>query len=226
MKEICAHLEKEWLTPYSDKWEIAMEGTFYLIAFCCALRGEETPLADLYGILRHWEAGEQNEDKHVVVALLGQFKGETGENYHLLYIVDVTSHGLEPRKWIGQLVSIYQALGIRNGPLFRTKEGDRVKATHFEQRFHDRLEQVKLTKPHLMTSVDDVSEEYGVSRSFIREATSEVVNQRLPPEIIDANNHWRKLHQSRASQPTLTMREHYTDVRQTLNLRQQFSGAL
>jgi hypothetical protein len=24
-----------------------MEGAFYLIAFCCALRGEEIPLADL-----------------------------------------------------------------------------------------------------------------------------------------------------------------------------------
>jgi hypothetical protein len=47
MKEICAHLEEEWLTPYSDKWEIAMEGRLYLIAFCCALRGEEIPLADL-----------------------------------------------------------------------------------------------------------------------------------------------------------------------------------
>jgi len=47
MKEICAHLEEEWLTPYSDKWEIAMEGILYLIAFCCALRGEEIPLADL-----------------------------------------------------------------------------------------------------------------------------------------------------------------------------------
>jgi len=97
---------------------------------------------------------------------------------------------------------------------------------HFEPRFHDQLEHVKLTKPHLMTSVDDVSEEYGVSRSFRRGATSEVVNQRPPPEIIDANNRWRKVHQSQASQPTLTMREHYTDVRQTLNLRLQFSRAL
>ncbi len=31
----------------------------------------------------------------MVVALLGRFKGETGENYHLLCIVDVTSHGTQ-----------------------------------------------------------------------------------------------------------------------------------
>jgi hypothetical protein len=210
----------------SDKWEIAMEGAFYLIAYCCALRGEEMQMTDLYGILRHWDEGDRCELKHVVVALLGRFKGETGENYHLLCIADVTSHGLEPRKWIGRLVSMYQAKGIRNGPFFRNRRGDKLKATHFEPRFHDRLEQVKLTKPQLMSSVEDVVDEYGVSRSFRRGATSEVVNQGLSPEAIDANNRWRRVHQAGASQPSLSMREHYTDVRQTLNLRLQFSRAL
>ena len=162
----------------------------------------------------------------MVVALLGRFKGETGENYHLLCIVDVTSHGLEPRKWIGRMVSIYQAMGIRNGPFFHNKMGEKLKAMHFEPRFHDRLEHVKITKPYLMTSVEDFADEYGVSRSFWHGATSKVVNQRLPPEAIDANNRWRKVHQARASQPTLTMREHYTNVQQTLSLRLQFSRAL
>jgi hypothetical protein len=58
MKETCSHLEEEWLTPYSGKWKIVMEGAFFLIAFCCALRGEEIPLADLYGILHHWKSEE------------------------------------------------------------------------------------------------------------------------------------------------------------------------
>lgn len=226
LKEICSQLEDEWLEPDSDKWEIAMEGAFYLIAYCCALRGEEMQMTDLYGILRHWDEGDRCELKHVVVALLGRFKGETGENYHLLCIADVTSHGLEPRKWIGRLVSMYQAKGIRNGPFFRNRRGDKLKATHFEPRFHDRLEQVKLTKPQLMSSVEDVVDEYGVSRSFRRGATSEVVNQGLSLGAIDANNRWRRVHQAGASQPSLSMREHYTDVRQTLNLRLQFSRAL
>jgi hypothetical protein len=42
--------------------------------------------------------------KHVVIALLGRFKGETGENYHLLPIMDTTPHGLEPGKWVGRLL--------------------------------------------------------------------------------------------------------------------------
>lgn len=160
----------------------------------------------------------------MVVALLGRFKGETGENYHLICIVDVTKHGLEPRKWIGRLIRIYQSMNIRNGPLFRDHQGRRLRASYFEPKFHERLEYVKMMKPHLMSSTEDVVEEYGVSRSFRRGATSEAVNQGVPPEVIDANNRWRKVHQAGASKPVMTMRDHYTDIRQTLKLR--FSQAL
>jgi len=38
--------------------------------------------------------------------------------------------------------------------------------------------------------IEDISEEYGVSRSFRRGATSEAVNVGVPPDVIDANNRW------------------------------------
>jgi hypothetical protein len=226
LKEIFVSLEREWLLAHTDLFRLAMEGSFYVIAYCCALREEEVPLADLYGIIRHWKEGESHELKHVVVAFLGRFKGEIGENYHLMCIVDITNQGLEPRKWIGRLVRIYESMGIRNGPLFRDGQGRRLKASEFEPKFHERLEYVKMTKPHLMSSLDDIAEEYGVFRSFRRGATSEAVNQGVPPEVIDANNRWRQMNQAGASRPALSMREHYTDVRQTLKLRLRFSRAL
>jgi hypothetical protein len=226
MLEIMKLVEQDWEAIGTDLWQVAMEACFYLISFCCALRGEETPMADVYGMCRHWDEGDQHELKHVVVALLGRFKGETGENYHLMCVVDVTSHGLEPRKWIGRLLRIYRDRNVRNGPLFRDERGQHLKAAYFEPKFHDRLEAVKLAKPHLMSSVEDVVEEYGVSRSFRRGATSEVENQGLPPGVVEANNRWRKINQAGASRPSMSMREHYTDVRQTLNLRLQFSRAL
>ncbi len=191
-----------------------------------ALRGEEVPVADLCGIQAHWEEEGTHVLKHVVIALLGWFKGETGENYHLMCIFDVTNSGLMPRKWIGRLLNIYQSMGIKNGPLFCDQQGQCLKASHFEPKFHERLEYVKLMKPHLLSSVEDIGEEYGVFRSFRRGATSEVVNQGVAPEVIDADNRWRKIHQAGASRPSMTMREHYTDVRQTLKLCLQFSRAL
>jgi hypothetical protein len=183
-------------------------------------------LADLYGISKHWQAGEEHQLKHVVVALLGRFKGETGECYHLMPIVDVTNRGLEPRKWIGRLIDIYHANGIRHGPLFRDSLGQRARAGNFEERFFDRLESVKGRKPHLMISTEDIREEYGVFRSFRRGATSEAVNEGVSGDAIDANNRWRRMNQAGASRPTLTMREHYTDIRLTLKNRLQFSQAL
>jgi len=56
--------------------------------------------------------------------------------------------------------------------------------------------------------------------------TSEAVNNGVLPDQIDANNRWRKMHQAGASQPTLTMREHYTDLRLTLSHLLAFSRAL
>lgn len=224
--EICRILEREWEESFTDKMTLAMEASFYLVAFCCALRGEEIQLTNLFGMLKHWDAGEIAETKHVVIPLLGRFKGETGENYHLLCVVDVTPRGLHPRKWIGRLLEMYNSLGIRSGPFFCDLKGQRLKARHFEPRFFDRLEMVKATQPHLLAGVEIIEDEFRVSRSFRRGATSEAVNQGAKPDIIDANNRWRRVEQAGASNPSLSMREHYTDVRLTLKQRLQFSKFL
>ena len=225
MVELQRILEQEWLNN-DDDLRVAMEASFYLISFCCALRGEEVPLADLHGTIKYWDAGEVHEVKHLVVPLLGRFKGETGESYHLLCAVDVTSHGLEPRKWVGRLIQLLQNKGVRNGPLFRGAQGQRLKANHFEPDLISKLEYIQETKPDLIPGNVEVEEEYGVSRSFRRGATSEAVNNGVKPDVIDANNRWRKMHQAGASRPALSMREHYTDVRLTLKHRLQFSKAL
>ncbi len=183
-------------------------------------------MADLYGIKKYWAQGDTQTDSHVVVALLGRFKGETGERYHLLPIVSVTNHRLEPRKRIGRLLDLYQERDINHGPLFRTGAGQRAKARDFEGPFFEPLEYVKMTKPHLMESSEEISEEYGVFRSFRRGATSEAVNAGVPPDVIEANNRWRKVNQAGASQPMLSMNDHYTDIRLTLKHRFKFSSHL
>jgi hypothetical protein len=214
LKLIFCVLEEDWNEAITreERYALAMEGSFYIIAYCCALHGEEVPLADLYGIAAHWKEAQAHPTKHVVIALLGRFKGETGENYHLLPIVDVTTHGLEPGKWIGCLLKIYESKGIHHGPLFRTSLGQRIKAGDLEPFFFDRLEYVKELAPHLLTSVEDVSEEFGIYRSFRRGATSKAVNAGVPPDVVDANNRWRQVHKAGASKPSMTMRQHYTDV--------------
>jgi len=223
--EILSILDSEWNESYHPKFEIASEGALYVIAFCCALRGE-LPLVDLHGTQKHWLQATSSEPPHIVITLLGRFKGELGENYHLLPIVTVKSSGINNRLWLGRLLDEYKKLNINSGPLFRSKMGTRLKAVEVKPRFFDRLEQVQAKRPDLIPSSDDIPEEYGIYRSFRRGSTSEATNKRLAPDIIDANNWWRKFNKGGASTPSLSMREHYADVRLMRNQSLKYSAFL
>jgi hypothetical protein len=161
---------------------------------------------------------------HITIALLGLFNGETRENYHLLPIVSLTRLGIDNKIWIGRLLGIYETKNILSGPLFRTSLGQRIKAGDFDQTFFDRLEQVQTTRPDFIPSSEDTEEEFDIYRSFRRGSTSEATNQGLPPDVIDANNRWRRFNQSGAGCPSLSMREHYTDVRLTFNKSLRYSA--
>jgi hypothetical protein len=61
-------VENDWERVWPQaRFKYAREVCFYLIAFCGALRGEEVLMADLFGMLKHWEAGEthQTQTPHV-----------------------------------------------------------------------------------------------------------------------------------------------------------------
>jgi hypothetical protein len=210
--EILKILDTEWDQYPLHRWDIAAEGAFYVIAFCCALRGEELPLVDLHGILKHWDQSVDHDPPHIIIAILGRFKGEIGENYHLLPIITKTSSGIDSKSWVGRLLQEYRKTNITTGPLFRNKAGQKVKAMDFEPRFFDRLEQIQIMRPDLIPPTDDVSEDYGIYHSFRRGSTSEVTNKGLPSEVMDNNNRWRKFYKAGASRPVLSMRDHYSDI--------------
>ncbi len=62
LHEIIELLDEDWCNKSHDWFNIALEGAFYLIAFCCGLRGEEIPLTDLTGITRNWEEPKQRNN--------------------------------------------------------------------------------------------------------------------------------------------------------------------
>jgi len=228
--EIQHLLELEWGRSMTDmaRWELALEGCFYVISFTCALRGEEVPLTNLAGIREHLEESGMNKVPHVIVALLGRFKNEHGDsNYHLLPIVNVTRSGIQTRRWIERGVMMCERLGYTRGPLFRdSTTGGKLKATAFEKQFFRRLEMVQIQRPDLIGAGVDIEGQYGVSRSFRRGATSRAADVLLPPDVTNANNRWRTVETAGAKQSSMTMRDHYTDVRLTLNLLLQFSAAM
>ncbi len=225
--EIMKLVEHDWnVCSPRKKLKLALEGAFYLIPFTLALRGEEVPLVDLKGLRSHWEQGANYKTPHVVITLLGRFKNEVGEAYHIMPVCAETPRGLFPRRWIGRVIDGYFSIGVTSGYVFRKPSGERTKMSDFEPAFFERLEHVKQLRPDLISPSLEVSEHYGVSRSFRRGATSEATNGGATNEVIEANGRWRKSHQSGSRRPNLTIREHYTDIRMILDLLLKFSSYL
>jgi hypothetical protein len=56
---------------------------YITIAFYGSLRGSEVFLVDLHGLWEYLTELNDPEINYVIVPLLGRFKGETGDKYHL-----------------------------------------------------------------------------------------------------------------------------------------------
>lgn len=221
-------LDKEWLSPMSDpqRLALALEASLYVIAYTLALRGEELPLVHLGALRRHWDHGSSYKVPHVIIPLLGRFKNEVGESFHLMPVVAETPGGLKPRLWIGRAIQEYEKKGILSGHFFQNSRGERLRMSDLEPPFFDRLESVHHLHPSLFSHDCNVSEEYGLSRSFRRGATSVATNRGATNETIEANGRWRKSHQSGSRRPNVTIREHYTDIRLILDQLLTFSQHL
>jgi hypothetical protein len=116
LKEVMLILEDEWARVHERKrLEVALEGMFCILEFTLALRGEEIPLMELKGIMKHWDQGQRHTTPHDVIALLGRFKTELGKCYHLMPVLVTTPRGLEPRKWVGRVTNEYQKRGVNSG---------------------------------------------------------------------------------------------------------------
>eukprot|EP00957_Ditylum_brightwellii_P089132 6787442-Ditylum_brightwellii.AAC.1 len=68
--------------------------SFYLlICYVASLRGNEGFMIEAQGLLEHSEHGWEEEEalRQVVIPLLGQFKGEQTEHWHLILIASHTA---------------------------------------------------------------------------------------------------------------------------------------
>ncbi len=85
-----------------EYWKV---GTANMLAVCASLRGPEVLLLDLAGLKNHIQKDKEGvlPDKplrtgtnltsvpHVVVVLIGKFKGESGVHHHMLSLASTTS---------------------------------------------------------------------------------------------------------------------------------------
>jgi hypothetical protein len=235
MHELMRRYEEKWIQVGPDRarqGSVLFPALFCVVAFCCALRGEEIPMMSLSGTLAHLVDGRNHRLQHVVVALVGRFKNETSEQCHLMPLVLVTATGLEPGKWIERMVDWYGEMGITTGWVFRKGEihpqieSQRSRQSDYEFEILSEIESIQTEVPGIVGLNVDVFEEYGLSRSFRRGSDTHAGNQGVSSIDIERNNRWRSVEQAKSKQPKLRMIHHYTEVSISLPALLRYSKSL
>jgi hypothetical protein len=108
MHALMDHLNREWMETSERNVRIlvASIGAYAITAFCGSFRGPEVYLVDLHGLRKYLLQSPELAQDHVIVPLLGRFKGETGERYHLTPLASETSSGLKVKEWLKRLVFV------------------------------------------------------------------------------------------------------------------------
>lgn len=81
-------------------WVIALS-SFLLLMYCMAFRGFKVPMTDLHGLWAYRELGAFGKVPHIIVLILGRFKGEdTWEYCHLMPVINVMASKMQVRHWV------------------------------------------------------------------------------------------------------------------------------
>jgi hypothetical protein len=225
-------LEEDWKLvsklPAAQRLKVALQGVLYSSGFASGLRGEELPRIEIGPILRHWqESVHHPRICHVTLFLQGRFKRQVGEKMFVQPLAYKTQSGIPVGKWMQRALRTYRELNIHAGPMFRRNKGNaRARVSDLDFLFWDVLVRVQDKFPHIIAPTVIVHEEYSVMRSLRRGVTSHAQNLKIPREMIETNNRWRKFDRACGMTPGMSMFERYSDARANLEFLVGFSGAL
>ena len=228
MKNLEEELEEEELSTI-DRRNVIMLGSFLVIGFVCALRGNEIFLVEAEGLVKMIEKGKvEDEEKlhHVVIPLLGRFKNEDGERWHLMVSVPITSSGIQARKWIERLASLLAKEHRGLGPAFCDAKGEMIRYAWFEEKFVEEVKRVQLSHTNLIDAGTDVADNFSIFRSIRKGSTARVIDMKVDPITIDLHNRWRTIENRGGSKATKSMQDYYSDLRLVINSRLAYSRAL
>ena len=221
--------DKEWLAV-SDDWkrsEIASVALYCIIAFCGSFRGHEVFLVDLYGLLKYDALSATDPTMHYcMIPLLGQYKGETGDRYHLTPLAALTKSGLQLKLWVSRVCQHRRAERRTHGPVFADRWGNMVNPRVFESIILAKLQAIKESRRDLIPESVNVYEDYGISRSFRRGSNTHATNQGVSQSDRELMNRWRNVENARGRKARMAMADHYADIRQLIPALLRYSLSL
>jgi hypothetical protein len=121
-----------------------------------------------------------------------------------------------------RLVESLEHVGIQTGWAFQKENGYPMQRENFEEKFYQLLHRVKMRHPELMTEEVEINDDFHITRSFRRGATTRAGNAGVSKEDIKWINRWN----IGAEQGTSEMRVLYSDRLQMLPTYLRFLSPL
>ncbi|GFH43771.1 hypothetical protein CTEN210_00244 [Chaetoceros tenuissimus] len=207
-----------------------LAGTLVSLLYGGSLRGNEGFMLDADALASNIEFGKDADIPHVLAPLYGRFKGETGERFHVIPLVNISRTGIPFRIWLERALAMLRAenkIG-KKGPLFCDVKGDLLKSKDLEDLILEAIENVQATQVHseLIPNEWEVREMYGIYRSFRRGAASTAANEDVNDFTIKLVNRWRKYETARGSVPNMGIMEYYLEHKKVLKRILSFSKSL
>jgi hypothetical protein len=225
--ELLSLLEVQWDSHKETRDTLTFVGAFVVIAYAGSFRGNEVFHVDLNGLIKYQEMKLiEGGHRYVIIPLLGRFKNEDGERYHLTPLAFESASGIKIGLWVNRLVDLKKSHLQHRGPAFSDNKGYRLSPRWLEMEILDRLHSIQSDKPDIIPKDVNVYEEYGISRSFRRGATTQARNQKVPENDINIVNRWRQVEGAQGRKPKLNMQDHYSEIRQMVPSLLRFSLAL
>jgi hypothetical protein len=125
-------------------------------------------MTDLHVLRKGMEETKQLGRDHVIIPLLGRFKGEQNTRYHLAPLAGETKSGLKVQCWVKRLITVRESSGRVRGPALCDPAGEVASSFTHDVGFVERLLIVQAARPDVIPAEVDISEQFGVSRSFWR----------------------------------------------------------
>jgi hypothetical protein len=193
-----------------EYWKV---GAAIALAVCASLQGPEMLLLDLASLRNHIQKGKECvlPDKplqtgtnltgmpHVVVVLIGKFKGESGVHHHMLSLASTNMSGIALRWWLEKLIQVWQEEGCVHGPAFGYANGSVAALHKYDGILHHFLEMIQRENPELVAVDDDMQANYSFFRIFRNTAKAKARAVGLDSNVQTAMNRWRTIENAKGS---------------------------
>jgi hypothetical protein len=221
---------QDQVTSKKRRRQIVMLGACLVIGFCDALRGNEIFLVEGSNLCRYMMKGKEHAIPHVIIPLMGRFKGETGERNVIRLLSRSTASGIHIGRWVDRLAMVLKAEGrdclSQPGPAFCDERGFVLQTHKVNEWFHEELARVQDAHSELIHTEVDVAEVYNLYRSLRRGATSRASELNYTDTMINLNNRWRKTQTNKGKGGLKKMSQLYVEVSLVMKNLLAFSASL